>query len=108
MLNIPSSPSVFLLQAQEALCYQDHGRLIALTCLLVGLFRVSDICAEECGESYVSCWRQMAERGDAKAQYMIGLAYYTGTGVPQDYKQAVSWYRKAAEQGYAPPLGVID
>ena len=27
--------------------------------------------------------------------------YYSGLGVPQDYTQAVAWYRKAAEQGYA-------
>ena len=26
--------------------------------------------------------------------------YYTGQGVPQDYKTAVKWYRLAAEQGY--------
>ena len=27
--------------------------------------------------------------------------YRLGQGVPQDYKQAVKWYQKAAEQGYA-------
>ncbi len=27
--------------------------------------------------------------------------YANGQGVPQDYAQAVAWYRKAAEQGYA-------
>ncbi len=27
--------------------------------------------------------------------------YDYGEGVPQDYAEAVSWYRKAAEQGYA-------
>ena len=27
--------------------------------------------------------------------------YRNGEGVPQDYAQAVKWYRKAAEQGYA-------
>jgi len=27
--------------------------------------------------------------------------YYSGEGVPQDSAQAVQWYRKAAEQGYA-------
>ncbi|WP_373874001.1 tetratricopeptide repeat protein, partial [Aeromonas caviae] len=25
--------------------------------------------------------------------------YYDGRGVPQDYKQSVMWFRKAAEQG---------
>jgi TPR repeat protein len=27
--------------------------------------------------------------------------YYQGRGVPQDYTEAVKWYRLAAEQGYA-------
>jgi TPR repeat protein len=32
---------------------------------------------------------------------MLGLLYENGRGVPQDYAAAVSWYRKAAEQGNA-------
>jgi hypothetical protein len=27
--------------------------------------------------------------------------YYHGQGAPQDYAEAVKWYRKAAEQGHA-------
>ena len=27
--------------------------------------------------------------------------YANGEGVPQDYAEAVKWYRRAAEQGYA-------
>ena len=42
-----------------------------------------------------------AEQGVAKAQYNLGECYYEGIGVPQDYKQAVYWYSKAAEQGLA-------
>src|ERR1017187_7237050 len=33
------------------------------------------------------------------AQYSLGLMYINGQGVPQDYKTAISWFRKAAEQG---------
>ena len=29
----------------------------------------------------------------------LGLLYYEGRGVPQDYIEAVRWYRKGAEQG---------
>lgn len=29
------------------------------------------------------------------------LQYDNGRGVPQDYAEAVKWYRRAAEQGYA-------
>ncbi len=35
------------------------------------------------------------------AQYNLGLMYDNGTGVAQDYKEAVGRYRKAAEQGRA-------
>ena len=31
----------------------------------------------------------------------MGAFYYEGEGVSQDYKQAVYWWEKAAEQGYA-------
>ena len=32
---------------------------------------------------------------------MLGTMYHLGERVAQDYKEAVWWYRKAAEQGYA-------
>ena len=34
-----------------------------------------------------------------RGQYLLGSMYGSGQGVPQDYSAAVSWYRKAAEQG---------
>ena len=40
-----------------------------------------------------------AEKGDAVAQLNIGLMYYKGQGVEQDYAEAVKWYRKSADQG---------
>ena len=40
----------------------------------------------------------LANDGDARSQVMIGIMYKDGEGVPQDYKQAISWYIKAAEQ----------
>ncbi len=46
-------------------------------------------------------WRPLAERGDADAQYNLGVMYDTGQGVAQDYAEALKWYRRAAEQGHA-------
>ncbi len=43
-----------------------------------------------------------AENGDAVAQYTLGTMYQGGRGVAQDYAEAVKWYRKSADQGYAP------
>jgi hypothetical protein len=44
---------------------------------------------------------KLAEQGDAKAQYKLGYFYNAGYGVPENYAEAVKWYRKAAVQGHA-------
>ena len=44
---------------------------------------------------------ELAEQGDARAQYNLGVMYANGDGVPQDQAEAVRWYRLAAEQGHA-------
>lgn len=46
-------------------------------------------------------WRPLAEQGDGRAQFNLGIMYDRGNGVAEDDKQAVYWYRKAAEQGHA-------
>jgi TPR repeat protein len=51
-------------------------------------------------ETAVRLLRQLAEQGDAQAQYNLGLMY-DGRGVPQDYVESLKWYRMAAEQGHA-------
>ena len=43
-------------------------------------------------------WKPLAEQGDARAQFSIGLLYETGDGVPRDYVNARQWYEKAAVQ----------
>ena len=40
-----------------------------------------------------------AKKGDALAQYNLGVMYANGQGVPKDEVEAVKWYRKASEQG---------
>ncbi len=45
--------------------------------------------------------REQSSTGDAEAQFHNGTLYETGKGVPQDYTQAVYWYRKAAGQNLA-------
>jgi TPR repeat protein len=41
-----------------------------------------------------------ASKGDPEAQFRAGVSYETGCGVPQDYAQAIHWYRKAADNGH--------
>lgn len=44
-------------------------------------------------------YRQLADRGNVSAQYVIGTMYFDGRGVPQVYATAALWFRKAAERG---------
>jgi TPR repeat protein len=42
-----------------------------------------------------------AQQGDAKSQFDLGHMYFHGEGVPQNYTEALLWFRKAADQGNA-------
>jgi uncharacterized protein len=44
---------------------------------------------------------RLAEKGDARAQYTMGLMYEQGYGVTPDQSQARAWFEKAAEMGEA-------
>jgi TPR repeat protein len=46
-------------------------------------------------------FRKAAAQGFAKAQFGLGVMFYTGQGVPRDYTKALYWFRKAAAQGFA-------
>ena len=45
--------------------------------------------------------KELAEQGDAIAQYNLALMYDNGDGVEQNDAEAFRWYKKAAEQGHA-------
>ena len=45
--------------------------------------------------------RMAAEQGHAEAQYQMGFFYDCGIGIRSDKDEALKWYSKAAEQGYA-------
>ena len=46
-------------------------------------------------------WGLIAETGDARAQYNLGLMSYKGQGVIQNFRKALRWFTRAAEQGDA-------
>ena len=43
----------------------------------------------------------LAEAGDRYAQDDVGLMFFKGYGVAQDFSQAVFWFRRSANQGTA-------
>ena len=46
-------------------------------------------------------FRPLAEHGNAFAQTSLGMMYYNGQGVPQNYETAVKWFTLGADQGIA-------
>jgi TPR repeat protein len=49
----------------------------------------------------VKRYAEMAENGDAEAQFNLGKCYAKGKGVAMDKEEAFKWVLKAAEQGLA-------
>lgn len=45
----------------------------------------------------------LADKGDAEAQYHVGMMHNNGIGTPQDTKQAFTWFQKSASAN--DPLG---
>jgi hypothetical protein len=46
-------------------------------------------------------WAPLAETGNPRTQYHLGVKFQNGIGLPQDDKEAVKWFQLAAEQGLA-------
>jgi TPR repeat protein len=46
-------------------------------------------------------WAPLAETGNPRTQYHLGVKFQNGIGLPQDNKEAVKWFQLAAEQGLA-------
>jgi TPR repeat protein len=73
---------------------------IIVTALFLLLSTNAFACYDESlgGEAKLDNCLVDAQSGDAVAQDMLGAIYAYGQGTAKDYKEAVKWYRKAAEQ----------
>jgi TPR repeat protein len=69
------------------------NRLRALACLFAAL--CNSVAAGELEDLIAR-----AEQGDVIDQYELGMAYYFGNDVPQDYKQAYIWLSVSVTNGY--------
>ncbi len=49
----------------------------------------------------IATWARLAERGDADAQFKLGVALFYGRDIKADVPQAHGWFYKAAMQGHA-------
>lgn len=59
-------------------------------------------------EDYLTSLRTQAEGGNATSQYLLGLKYYNGDGVPRNIPTALHWFRQAANQGHKQAQQMID
>ena len=82
-------------------------RMILILTLLAGYWQVG-VGADENNKTqgvlgYLSMppqeVRKLADQGDADAQYYLGLMYSEGYGLPQNYSEAVKWWKLAAQKG---------
>ncbi|MDR2047615.1 MAG: hypothetical protein LBP79_06985 [Clostridiales bacterium] len=48
--------------------------------------------------------RELAAENDGEAQFILGVSYENGRGVPKNYEKAAEWYGKAAANGNAEAL----
>lgn len=54
------------------------------------------LCAAE--SPSIESLKVAAEKGDANSANLLGMAYYSGTGIPQNLEEAARWVRLAAEK----------
>ncbi|NKB37469.1 MAG: hypothetical protein GKR93_09920 [Gammaproteobacteria bacterium] len=52
-------------------------------------------------DSAYNSYYDLANAGDASAQYQLGLLYYQGLGIRQNYNEASYWYKEAGKKGNA-------
>jgi TPR repeat protein len=51
-------------------------------------------------EGALAAWRPYGSKGNATAQYLIGLVYLTGEAIPRNLRTAYAWLSLAAAQGH--------
>ena len=100
-----------LLEIYENECpYYNNARYEEAKCGdLISIINVgTDFARSEMFKHAVDCWLYVADLGKGNADVFsnLGISYYYGNGVPQDYKKAVHYYQRAAALGH--PFGMYN
>lgn len=116
---IPIAPSTFVATASTRLALNDRDRkktmklkFTFLFTAFIATFLSTSAVAENPGSSgsnaavspitsELKTLQDKARKGDADAQYKLGLKYIKGDGLSRDRVKAMEWFQKAAEQGLA-------
>ena len=84
--------------------------LVTMGCASDGVQTMAEAAAAYERGDYATAFagfRNYAEQGDPRAQYILGFMYANGEGIPKDAAAAAPWYRLAAEQGNAEAQGIL-
>ncbi len=76
-----------------------------MKCLMALMLVLTATCHGE--EVNVAEVQKKANAGDAEAQTLLASWYITGKGVREDIEMALMWWRRAAEQGFAPAESMV-
>lgn len=72
----------------------------ALACFAVFAPRIAEKKQEDAAKQSLDNDVRNSQTGDASGLFEMGLRYYNGNGVVQDYKKAYDFWLKAAEKGH--------
>jgi len=72
--------------------------ILMLICVTIYPVTVSAGISSDSESKFIELY-QLAEKGQAKEQFLLARCYENGDGVKQDYDEAYKWYMKALEQG---------
>jgi len=84
------------LHRSDRIGWPFRGILLAATILT--LFASSSLSADKYYAEAAKWYRKAAEQGDVDATRILGLAYYLGKWVPQDFVQSYFWFSLAASR----------
>ncbi len=45
---------------------------------------------------------EAADQGDQTGQFVLGVMFFSGKGVPQNGEESLKWLQASARQGYSP------
>ena len=69
-------------------------RIVLIVAMCTGVLWGGPVDADEVEEKDFGDVRTLPERGDVGSQSFLAIMYEHGVGVPQDYAEAVKWYRQ--------------
>ncbi|MBO4944608.1 MAG: sel1 repeat family protein [Muribaculaceae bacterium] len=82
--------------------------MVEYACYLIDIVEISKGRFEDDQDDLAIYWvKTAAEMGSPEAQWMYGNMYRIGWQykVPEDMDSAIEWYKKSADNGYAPAMG---